>query len=550
MNQKLKKEIKDEEDEEDKEPASIRRNRIAEEIQNVYEFVTLRETEQPLFLDPETGMFNDGYTFLKQLIREALDEYYTKASASEIIEMVKVDTYRDTRDFQCPVEWVNLQNGSFNLMTSEFIPRERKPDNTPYKEKIKALKENRKKEMDELRNKNPDPKTGDDARFLESQEEKIDIKFNKLIRKQKDAYALEIQKWKKDQRTKFSKFNFTSMLPLDYNPEASCPKIDEYFHQVQDGDDNVTRLYEIFGYCLWRRYDIKKLFLFVGENDTGKSTVAAILSALLGYGNFSALSLQSIQDDKFEKVKLIDKYANISGELGSAFIKNTQLLKELMGGDWIDPRLMHTQKSRLFINFAKLIFLANKIPQTYEMDNAYYSKVEIIEFLHQFKEGDEGTRSRSELLAELLTESELSGLFNRSVIALRELLKKQKFTKSKTFEETKELYRIKANPFIYYIEEVLGVNNGMDEIEDLDRNLVKQYRQEVFGNFLAMLKQYNLPEWSETLFFTRFNKYLREQFGMDYKAKLDTTNHKWYYPGIYLKKLWADTGSNMSLDDI
>lgn len=156
--------------------------------------------------------------------------------------------------------------------------------------------------------------------------------------------------------------------------------------------------------------------------------------------------MDSLQDDKFDRIKLMDRHANISGELAPTFIKDTTLLKQLTGGDMISSRLMHSQKDVKFMNFAKLIFLANKIPGTYENDDAYFERVKLFNFPHVFKKGVD----RDEyILEKISTSEEFSGLFNRAVEALRKLLERGDFTTTKSSEELKDEYITKSNPIMH-----------------------------------------------------------------------------------------------------
>ena len=257
----------------------------------------------------------------------------------------------------------------------------------------------------------------------------------------------------------------------------------------------------------------------------------------------------AMQEDHFEKYKLYHMYANISGELANRFIKDTSLLKELLGSDSVSVRLMFSQKKFNFWNYAKLIFLANQIPATYETDNDFFPKVLIFEFTKQFNEGEEGTRSKEELMAELTTEEEISGLLNKAVVALQELLKRGKFKTSKSEQENKELYLIKSNPFRYYIDNVLGFNNGVDQIYDPDGNLVRAYKQDVYNNFVTFCRRYNITGWTDNKFFRLMKKYAKEEA---IPEKRDTDG-VWYYSGVFIRNLFPETensGSDFDIDDL
>ena len=366
--------------------------------------------------------------------------------------------------------------------------------------------------------------------------ESIDEDYISRIKYIKEKIREKKQEWQKSQTKKFAKFCFISTIPTKFDPLAICPKIDAFFKSLELADDVTDALIELFGYCLYKEYPIKKMFILLGPHDTAKSTVASLLEELLGERNYTGLSLDAMMEDRFEMQKLYRKYANISGELASRFIKDTALLKKLMGSNAISARLMHSQLNFMFRNFAKLIFLANQIPATYDSENDYFNKVLIFEFKKQFIEGEKGTRDRKKLMTELTTEEEMSGLLNKSVNALQELLKIMKFKTSKSEQENKELYRIKSDPFKYYVEEGLKFNYGTQEIDDPDGNLIRAYKPFVYYNYVKFCNYYKIQVFPERKFFSLLKDYMTKE---NIEEKRDSEGR--YYSGVFVNNLWVNT---------
>lgn len=90
--------------------------------------------------------------------------------------------------------------------------------------------------------------------------------------------------------------------------------------------------------------------------------------------------------------------------------------------------------------------------------------------------------------AELTTDQELSGLLNKSVSALKELLKRGKFRNDRTVQEKKELYQIKSNPLKYYINTALEFNEELNDIADPDGNSLRAYKNDLYANYLLFCK--------------------------------------------------------------
>ncbi len=551
MAKKQKDKEQEPEEREPRESSAEKRSKIANSIMSKNKFLTLRDSEELLYFNSQDGEWHDGETYLKEfLIKEtsiAIDSdpktgiikgtEFTTSMFREIREIIKIQTYSDPKGFVCPPEWINLKNGALNVLTSEFIARDPMPLFEEELKEINRLKNERDRKIKEVK---------DTPGSIESDKIKDSIydNYNSRIKYIMEKIIEKKQEWQKSQTVKFAKFCFTSSLPVKFDPSANCPKIDAFFKSLELADDVTDALIELFGYCLYKEYPIKKMFIFLGPHDTAKSTVASLLEELLGERNYTGLSLDAMMEDRFEMQKLYRKYANISGELASRFIKDTALLKKLMGSNAISARLMHSQLNFMFRNFAKLIFLANQIPATYDSENDYFNKVLIFEFRKQFIEGEKGTRDRKKLMTELTTEEEMSGLLNKSVNALQELLKRMKFKTSKSEQENKELYRIKSDPFRYYVEEGLWFNDGIQEIDDLDGSLIKSYKLEVYGNFLAFCNRYKIPAMPEKKFFSLLKDYMKKH---NIEEKRDSEGR--YYSGVYVNNLWVNVDKTASKSD-
>lgn len=526
-----------------------KRSKIIAKIEKKHKFITIRETDELLYFNPHDGQWYEGDSFLREfvveettipIIRKKTTDKIIGFSTSifrEIKAILQIKTYVNQKNFVAPIDWINLRNGALNVRTSEFIARDHEPDYTKEEEEIKDLREEMNSKLQKQWNDNKTSDQEYQKRIDEIMKEyiaKINLKKDEIKKKRKEWINSEIEK--------FAKFCFISSIPVSYDPKATCPKIDKFFGELEIGEEMTKTVFELFGYTLLKAYPIKSMFVFVGPHDTAKSTVANLLEKMLGTDNFSALSLDSIMDDKFEKHKLFGKLANISGELAPKFITTTTLLKELMGSDSISVRMMHTQRNFTFINHAKLIFLTNQLPGTFD-DDAFFSKVEILEFHKQFLAGEKNTKSKEELDAELTTDQELSGLLNKSVSALKELLKRGKFRNDRTVKEKKELYLIKSNPLKYYIETALELNEELNDTADPDRNTLRAYKRDLFENYILFCKQHSVPELPDTLFYKKMREYMVKQGKRDQRDNLHGGS---YYVDVYIKKWFTDTENTVS----
>lgn len=276
----------------------------------------------------------------------------------------------------------------------------------------------------------------------------LDIKNNKLLPYSKNVYI-------------------TNKLDIIYNPDAKCPNIIKFFSEVLQ-PDQVKSMFQLFGYCLYRKYDFNHAFFFNGSGRNGKTTTMNLLYTFIGNKNISAIGLGELTTDRFGLSQLYGKLANISGDIGSGTISDTQNLKKATGNDWITVQFKFKHPFD-FKNHAKLIYACNKLPMfKFDDSDALYERIIVFYFPNQFMGKD--AKDNTLLLKELTTEEEMSGLFNQSINGLQELLTKKDFDCKKTNEETRKSYNRLADPIGTWCKENYEFS---DSYEDrISKNIV------------------------------------------------------------------------------
>ncbi len=230
-------------------------------------------------------------------------------------------------------------------------------------------------------------------------------------------------------------------LPVKYDPNADCPKIKEWHRQVLYPED-LDCLQEYCGYILWRDYPNAKMLMLYGVGSNGKSTFISLLKALLGMENISARSLQDLATNRFATADLYGKMANLHADLEDRALRSTALLKMLTGRDPIHAEFKF-KSSFKFVNYAKCIFSANKIPEVFEDTVAFWRRWIIVQFPRIFQ-GDEENRN---LLEELTKPEELSGFLNFALEGLVRLRTNNwAFSNSKSTEEVRAEYIRRSSP--------------------------------------------------------------------------------------------------------
>jgi len=239
---------------------------------------------------------------------------------------------------------------------------------------------------------------------------------------------------------------FLIKLPVAYDENADCPKIKEFIHQIVREED-ISIIQEMVGYCLWKRYDIDKAILLVGDGANGKSTLLELIIKLLGKQNVSSIALQDLENNRFAKAELYGKLANIYADLPDKALTHTGIFKMLTGGDLISAERKFKGHIK-FVNHAKLIFSCNKVPEVKDDTNAFYRRWIIINFPNKF----EGKNADPHVLEKISTPDELSGFLNWALDGLKRLLKNGRFSHSKTTKEMREQYIMSSNPVLAFVE--------------------------------------------------------------------------------------------------
>jgi len=235
-------------------------------------------------------------------------------------------------------------------------------------------------------------------------------------------------------------------VDVEYDPDAEYDELERFLSDMFKDDDQVRLIQEIFGYCLYRKYFIKKAVIFRGDADNGKSTVLNILTKLLGQENISGVKLQDL-GERFRKQRLVHKLANIVGDLPNKELRKMGDFKALTGGDILE----YEEKggdSYPFVNYAKLIYSANELPRVRNPTPAFFSRWIIInfpytyvqpseynEYTEDYIERNDIKKAKNSPVEELFESQSMRGVLNFALDGLRRLLEQGEFSYTRSRQE-------------------------------------------------------------------------------------------------------------------
>ncbi len=280
-------------------------------------------------------------------------------------------------------------------------------------------------------------------------------------------------------------YMFFNKLPVNYDPEVDCSEIKKFHKEITNDEQDVTVLEETVGYCLYRGCLIHKALMVVGGGANGKSTWLGLVRVFLGSQNVSGRSLFELEEVRFARADLFGKYANIYADLPDRALQRTGMFKMLTGGDQLAAEKKF-RDSFHFVNYAKLLFSANKVPEAMDDTDAFFRRWIIITFPNVFN----GDNCDPKKLEKITTEQELSGLLNLALAALKRLLNNGGFSHMKTTDEIREDYIRKSSPIASFVLDCLEV--------DTDAFIEKK---ELFNIFAAYCRARGIPCVTRDTFF-------------------------------------------------
>jgi putative DNA primase/helicase len=297
----------------------------------------------------------------------------------------------------------------------------------------------------------------------------------------------------------------TSQVPIRMIVDAKCPRVKHFITQIVKEDD-VRVVQEILGFVLLGDYRIQKAVMFIGDGSNGKSTLIELIRRFLGKGNTSSIALQDLTTNDFARNRLYGKMANLFADLPDMALHNTGFFKMMTGGDSMYADIKFKEGFDFF-NKAKLIFSCNKLPTAYDETDAFFRRWVFLNFPNKF----EGEAANQNILDEIATEEEMSGLLNWALEGLTRLLKNKDFTNSRKTEEIRDYYERMSSPIAAFLNDKVS--------EEANGRVTKQ---ELYRAFCTYCNANKLPIMSDNI----FSRKLIQSFGHKITDGQETINGK------------------------
>lgn len=245
-------------------------------------------------------------------------------------------------------------------------------------------------------------------------------------------------------------------INYNFNPAAKSDLLDETLNKLACHDAEIRDLLEeAVGYCFFRRNELGKAFILVGDGSlekgasNGKSTFLDMVKTLLGEDNITSLDLAELNRD-FKNAELFGKLANIGDDIDDGYIPNSAVFKKLVTGERIQVAKKY-QDPFEFNNHAKLLFSANEIPKIKDRGGAIQRRLVIIPFLAHFSKNDPDFRPY--IKYELQAADCIEHLIQLGIAGLKRVLENKSFTESDKVKMQLEEFEESNNPLVGFFNE-------------------------------------------------------------------------------------------------
>ena len=198
-----------------------------------------------------------------------------------------------------------------------------------------------------------------------------------------------------------------SATAIDYDFRGGdCPEPVEWLRFLNDlwpdDPESIEALQLWFGYLLTPDTSLEKMLVMIGPKRSGKSTIARVLSAMLGKGSVCSPSLGSFSS-AFGLWPLVGKSlgiisdARLSGRADAAVI--VERLNKIIGEDAVDVdrKFLTPITCTLPIRF---MLVSNELPRLSDASGALVGRMVLLQMTRSFY-GAEDTRLSARLLDEL-----------------------------------------------------------------------------------------------------------------------------------------------------
>ena len=285
--------------------------------------------------------------------------------------------------------------------------------------------------------------------------------------------------WVDLERMKFNAYQNTpeagvyefNKLPVNFDENAHSELLDDFLWQILGGKEEVDTFWELIGTALIRDNKYAKCGMFVGPAGNGKSTLFSMLTALFGDAA-CAISLHSLQNNRFAPAGLENKLINIGDEIGKGNLADDEIIKKIINSPMIEVEKKGIQP--YFIKaYATHIFSCNNMPKIDDNSNGFLRRCIFFDCNHKIAE-----KNQDKNLVKKLTQPDvLSYALNCAMLGLLRLRKRNDtFSIPDSANKLARKFKRNGNTFLRWLQnEYASREDALIAIQSIPRTLLYDF---------------------------------------------------------------------------
>jgi P4 family phage/plasmid primase-like protien len=254
-------------------------------------------------------------------------------------------------------------------------------------------------------------------------------------------------------RPHLSESRLISCLPIEYDPNATCPLFDAalagIFANAVDPHEMVRHWYEFTGYAIQPRRDIATFWLLIGNGDNGKTSLLQTIQRLAGPDAVFNGQIAKFQSDRFNTAALPGKLLFIDDDVGKNTHLDDGLLKIISEQKEISTRHAYGAFHFKFKCLALPVMAANNYPLVSDNSHGFRRRAMVIPFDRQFK----GEEKDTELFVKIW-ESEMPGILTAALQGLKRVRQRNGFDTPVDCQRALADFMAHANPLLGFIDDI------------------------------------------------------------------------------------------------
>lgn len=289
----------------------------------------------------------------------------------------------------------------------------------------------------------------------------------------------------------------THQLDFSHDPRAVNEPFLRYLEQVLPDADTRKTLQQVAGFLFIKGLKLERIFFLYGTGANGKSVFFEVLTGVLGAGNVTNFSLESLTDDKgYHRSMIKDAIVNYGTDISLNRV-DAGRFKTLASCEPIEARLPYRDPF-MMTDYAKLIFNVNKMDSAaIEHTHGFYRRLLIIPFKKTIPDSEQDLDLHKKILANR------AGVLNWIIEGAEAVIRNRDvFVSNECAEIKSELIKESDSVAMFEAEDISDNWHGMAYRKTVTQSF-KDYSQYAIDSGYKPLGRKNFVKRMEALGFSK-----------------------------------------------